>query len=250
MNIYDIKKNNIMKKLKYVKLFESFVNEELTQGTKLSQALILHMGKQPNEKGPEMDKWKEDKEVYEKALKDHLKQYDVDVRFFPGQTGHINYLSLWMNFPESFMSNVKRFFGFGKSKIQLDYTVENLIHVNDTSPGENLKESVSISIGIDRTNSPKISGKYDDDNKFVTSTDISKVDSSRKGNELIDLDKEDAQMMCKLLQDINPFTKFKTPQILVEALNEQLEGNHKQDVEKSQTDPAYKFVVLNRIVLR
>ena len=30
MNIYDIKKNTIMKKLKYVKLFESFVNEELS----------------------------------------------------------------------------------------------------------------------------------------------------------------------------------------------------------------------------
>jgi len=247
MNIYDIKKNTIMKKLKYVKLFESFVNEELTQGTKLSQALILHMGKQPKEKGPEMDKWEEDRKVYEKALKDHLKQYDVDVSFYISTS---NTISLWMDFPESFMSNVKRFFGFGKSKIQLNYHVENLIHVNDTSPGENLKEYVAIGIGIDRTNSPDISGKYDDDNKYVTSTDISKVDSSRKGNELIDLDKEDAQMMCKLLQDINPFTKFNTPQILVEALNEQLEGSHKQDVEKSQTDPAYKFVVLNRIVLR
>ena len=30
MNIYDIKKNTIMKKLKYVKLFESFLNEELS----------------------------------------------------------------------------------------------------------------------------------------------------------------------------------------------------------------------------
>jgi hypothetical protein len=33
MNIYDIKKNTIMKKLKYVKLFESFLNEELSPET-------------------------------------------------------------------------------------------------------------------------------------------------------------------------------------------------------------------------
>ena len=60
--------------MKYIKLFESFVNEELTQGTKLSQALILHMGKQPQEKGPEMDRWEKDEEVYKKSLKDYLKQ--------------------------------------------------------------------------------------------------------------------------------------------------------------------------------
>ena len=57
-------------------------------------------------------------------------------------------------------------------------------------------------------------------------------------------------MMCKILQDINPYTKFKTPQILVDALNEKLEGDFKYDVERSQKDPGYKFVVLNRIVLK
>ena len=240
--------------MKYIKLFESFVNEELTQGTKLSQALILHTGKQPKEKGPEMDKWEEDRKVYEKALKDHLKQYDVDVRFFPWNTSVSNSLSLCMYFPESFMSNVKRFFGFGKSKIQMDYKVENLIHVSDTyhmgsQSEQNLQEYVSISIGVDRMNTPLRSIEYDGGVR-KDSTDISKVDPNRNPSEHIFLDKEDAEMMCKILKDINPYTKFNTPQILVEALNEQLEGSHKRDVERSQTDPGYKFVVLNRIVLR
>ena len=240
--------------MKYIKLFESFVNEELTQGTKLSQALILHMGKQPQEKGPEMDRWEKDEEDYKKSLKDYLKQYDIDVTIHPGYS---NGLYLYMNFPESFMSNVKRFFGFGKSKISLNYSVTNLTDLTDSqllpipasrrSSFDSIEERVSISIGVDRQNTPSIS--YANGASGDKISDISKIDPSRKQYENIKLDKEDAQMMCKILQDINPVTKFSDPQILVEALNEQLEGNFKDDVERSQKDPGYKFVVLNRIVL-
>jgi len=252
-----------MTKFKHIKLFESFVNEELNQGTKLSQALILHMTKQPSEKGPDMDKWEKDKKIYENALKDYLKQYDVDVRFNAYGSELSKTLSLYMDFPESFMSDVKRFFGFGKSKISLSYRVENLTDLEDdtymagqrqaVANGSNLQEAVSISIGIDRRNAPSSRYKSNEPGNFDKEFDMSGVDPNRSKNnaaEFIKLDKEDAQMMCKLLQDINPYTKFKTPQILVEALNEQLEGSHKDDLERSQTEPGYKFVVLNRIVLK
>lgn len=238
-----------MTKLRHIKLFESFVNEELNQGTKLSQALILHMVKQPSEKGPDMDKWEKDKKVYEKALKDYLKQYDVDVRYiYAYGSEYTKTFSLALYLPESFMSGVKRFFGFGKSKISLSYRVENLTDLNDfTNQSDKIEENVSISIGIDRTNTPSVRYKT---TGLEKETDISEVDPKAKQQQYIDLDKEDAQMMCKLLQDINPYTKFKTPQILVDALNEQLEGDFKYDVERSQKDPGYKFVVLNRIVLK
>jgi hypothetical protein len=246
-----------MKKFKHIKLFESFVNEELNQGTKLSQALILHMTKEPSEKGPEMDSWEKDKKVYEKALKDYVKQYDVDVSFIPTGTEYTKSLSMFMNFPESFMSGVKRFFGFGKSKISLFYTVENLTDLTDLDGfdrgSDKIEERVSISIGVDRKNTPSVRYKSNEPGNFDKEFDMSGVDPNRSRNntaERIDLDKEDAQMMCKLLQDINPYTKFKTPQILVDALNEQLEGDFKSNVERSQTEPGYKFVVLNRIVLK
>lgn len=249
-----------MTKLRHIKLFESFVNEELNQGTKLSQALILHMVKQPSEKGPDMDSWEKDKKVYEKALKDYLKQYDVDVKHIWAYGSELTKkFSLQLYLPESFMSGVKRFFGFGKSKISLSYEVENLTDLNDfTNQSDKIEERVSISIGIDRTNKPSVRYKTTDPSdknysKFDKVTDISEVDPNRGGKnttERISLDKEDAQMMCKLLQDINPYTKFNTPQILVDALNEKLEGDFKYDVEKSQTEPGYKFVVLNRIVLK
>ena len=238
-----------MKKFKHIKLFESFVNEELNQGTKLSQALILHMVKQPSEKGPDMDSWEKDKKVYEKALKDYLKQYDVDVKHIWAYGSELTKkFSLQLYLPESFMSGVKRFFGFGKSKISLSYEVENLTDLNDfTNQSDKIEERVSISIGLDRTNTPSVRYKTTGLDKV---TDISEVDPKAKQQQYIDLDKEDAQMMCKILQDINPYTKFKTPQILVDALNEKLEGDFKYDVERSQKDPGYKFVVLNRIVLK
>ena len=241
-----------MTKFKHIKLFESFVNEELNQGTKLSQALILHMVKQPSEKGPDMDSWEKDKKVYEKALKDYLKQYDVDVKHIWAYGSELTKkFSLQLYLPESFMSGVKRFFGFGKSKISLSYEVENLTDLNDfTNQSDKIEERVSISIGIDRTNKPSRQYASNEPNDYKVVTDISKVDPKAKQQQYIDLDKEDAQMMCKILQDINPYTKFKTPQILVDALNEKLEGDFKYDVEKSQTEPGYKFVVLNRIVLR
>lgn len=259
--------------MKYIKLFESFVNEELTKGTKLSQALLLHVGKQPEEKGPEMDKWKEDKKVYEKALKDHLEKYDIDVYFSPSSFDKS--LTLTMYFPESFMSNVKRFFGFGKNKISLSYCVENLTDVTDTTDlwtdplmnwiedadakgpaptgkeaesyikqtiktnyisSGRMKEKVSMLIGVDRKNTPKFG-------------DISNIDTNRKQNEFIELDREDAMTMCKILQDINPASNFRTPKQLVDALNMDLEGSFKSDVERSQTDAGYKFVVLNQITL-
>lgn len=265
------KNNNTMK---HIKLFESFVNEELTKGTKLSQALLLHVGKQPEEKGPEMDKWKEDKKVYEKALKDHLEKYDIDVYFSPSSFDKS--LTLTMYFPESFMSKVKKFFGFGKNKISLSYCVENLTDVTDTTdfavdPYMNwlqsdydqrgpepkgkgaesyiktiktdyissgrMKEKVSMLIGVDRKNTPKFGN------------DISNIDTNRKQNEFIELDREDAMTMCKILQDINPASNFRTPKQLVDALNMDLEGSFKSDVERSQTDAGYKFVVLNQITL-
>ena len=243
-----------MTKFKHIKLFESFVNEELNQGTKLSQALILHMVKQPSEKGPDMDSWEKDKKVYEKALKDYLKQYDVDVKHIWAYGSELTKkFSLQLYLPESFMSGVKRFFGFGKSKISLSYDVENLTDLNDfTNQSDKIEEKVSISIGLDRTNTPSVRYKTTDpsDKNYDKVTDISEVDPKAKQQQYIDLDKEDAQMMCKILQDINPYTKFKTPQILVDALNEKLEGDFKYDVERSQKDPGYKFVVLNRIVLK
>lgn len=241
-----------MTKFKHIKLFESFVNEELNQGTKLSQALILHMMKQPSEKGPEMDSWEKDKKVYEKALKDYLKQYDVDVKFIYAYGSELTkHLSLSLNLPESFMSGVKRFFGFGKSKVSLNYRVDNLTDLKDNDyRTENLKEEVSVSIGLDRTNTPSTRFKSNEPGNFDKEIDISGVDPNKEGKEYIDLDKEDAQMMCKLLQDINPYTKFKTPEILVDALNEYLEGDFKLDVKRSQTEPGYKFVVLNRIILK
>ena len=237
-----------MTKLRHIKLFESFVNEELNQGTKLSQALLLHQSKKPIEKGPEMDQWSKDNEIYSKSLKDYLRQYDIDVTIHPGFDDN---LYLYMNFPESFMSDVKRFFGFGKSKIRLSYNVHNITQVTDFhSSSENLEEEISLSIGVDRTNTPTSHYASNEPNDYKVVTDISKVDPKAKQQQYIDLDKEDAQMMCKILQDINPYTKFKTPQILVDALNETLEGDFKYDVERSQKDPGYKFVVLNRIVLK
>jgi len=233
--------------MKYIKLFESFVNEELTQGTKLSQALILHLGKEPKEKGPEMDKWKEDRKVYEEALKDYLKEYDIDVRFFASQ--YDKSMNLIMYFPESFMSKVKNFFGFGKSKIYLTYCVKDLTNLTDDFDEvysfddelkrvlhQTLEEDVKMSIGVDRSNRP-------------SGTDISKVDTNRSNSDIIELDRKDARTMCKLLQDINPNTKLYTPNDLVEALNKKLEGSFKSDVERSQTDAGYKFVVLNQITL-
>ena len=89
-----------------------------------------------------------------------------------------------------------------------------------------------------------------DFNTFNGEKEINELLKKTHLSDWIKLDKEDAQMMCKLLQDINPYTKFKTPQILVDALNEQLEGDFKSNVERSQTEPGYKFVVLNRIVLK
>ena len=115
MNIYDIKKNTIMKKLKYVKLFESFVNEELS---------------------PELKK-----RTYDAMVKIAQDPNAIDKRIKSGQATNIE--SMLAPSVKSALERLKSAVG----KIALETTaLEVTIYDNGMSEG-----TVSIHIGIHKS---------------------------------------------------------------------------------------------------
>lgn len=246
-----------MKSLKYVKLFESFVNEEFqeTRGLNAAQSFLLHTMKAPDYADPSYKVWKEENKKFENALRTELSKFGVTFTFHAYNFGD-NDLNFTFDFPEGFMSKVKRFFGFGKSKVQLKYKVKNLKDVKatgysfDKTP-ENFREEVELSLGVDRRNAPKYQSYKDPETgDYQTKADISDIETNRSSfSEKIEVDTEDIQEICDLLMEVNPATKFTTAQFLVTELNDKLSSSFDRDRKTAETDPNYRFVVLNQIKL-
>ena len=125
-----------MKKLKYVKIWESFVNEEFTVGNRMANNLFV-MGKElyKLENGPEKDALKVQIKKGQEELKKYIKDnFEVDVY-------HLNtdfIFALGLHFPEGFFKKLGRFFGLGETKIGLSYYVSRLekLEYTETSPGQ------------------------------------------------------------------------------------------------------------------
>lgn len=231
--------------MKYIKLFESFVNEEFTQGLNLVQTYLLNDVKDN----------KEEKKKVEKLIKDRLREFGVEVGSVYGSgTGYHSSFGVSFYLPEGFFSKVKRFFGFSKSIVRITYTVRGIGDLPyDKGPGSDfteaskqLREEIEISIGYDRTNEPYgkalPSGGY--------GTDPDSIDMKIKSfTEEIKIDKNDLIEISSAIREINPETKyFNNPDLLLNELNKGLSKKYDYHRKLSEKDPNYKFVVLNTLV--
>lgn len=242
-----------MKSLKHVKLFESFINEEYTQSVKMIQNLILiqsEMDKTSDlpdaERKAKIDELRKESEKVKGELEKYLMStYDVKIThtyvgIFDSE------FQIAFEIPEGFFTKVKRFFGFGLSKVKINYVVQNIdkFQYDVTGPGsfsispeqmqENrrvCKEVVQLGLGVDRRN---IYGGAD---KTLT------------GREDIELPAVAAETIINVIGEINPSTSITNSAKLVSLLNADSFSEYKQELELGKTDPNYKYVVANKVVL-
>ena len=225
-----------MKKLKYVKIWESFVNEEFTVGNRMANNLFV-MGKElyKLENGPEKDALKVQIKKAQEELKEYIKDnFEVDVY-------HLNTDSLFsigLHFPEGFFKKLGRFFGLGETKIGLSYYVSRLekLEYTETSPGQyevpvqDLGEQIHLYIGAKREN---VGANYE--KELI--------------NNEIELKVEDANKMLGLIREINPSTQIRSSEELVKRMNMALEKSYTTNTVYGKTDPKYSFAAVNKVVL-
>ena len=225
-----------MKKLKYVKIWESFVNEEFTVGNRMANNLFV-MGKElyKLENGPEKDALKVQIKKGQEELKKYIKDnFEVDVYHLSTDYGFL----LGLNFPEGFFKKLGRFFGLGETKIGLSYHVSRLekLQYTETSPGQyevpvqDLGEEISLYIGAKREN---VGANYE----------------KELMNNEIELKVEDANKMLGLIREINPSTQIKSSEELVKRMNMALEKTYTDHTIYGKTDPKYSFAAVNKVVL-
>lgn len=229
-----------MKKLKYVKIWESFVNEEFTVGNRMTSNLFVMTHELYKlEKGPERDALKVQIEKSQEELKKYIKDnFEVDVYYLT--TGSRPYLSftIGLHFPEGFFKKLGRFFGLGDTKIGLSYHVSRLekLQYTETSPGQyevpvqDLGEEISLYIGAKREN---VGANYE----------------KELMNNEIELKEQDANKMLGLIREINPSTQILSSEELVKRMNQNLEKSYTTNTVYGKTDPKYSFAAVNKVVL-
>ena len=225
-----------MKKLKYVKIWESFVNEEFTVGNRMTSNLFV-MNKElyKLENGPEKDALKVQIKKAQEELKKYIKDnFEVDVYHLSTDS----LFSLALNFPEGFFKKLGRFFGLGETKIGLSYGVSRLekLEYTETSPGQyevpvqDLGEHIHLYIGAKREN---VGANYE--KELI--------------NNEIELKVEDANKMLGLIREINPSTQIRSSEELVKRMNMALEKTYTNNTMYGKTDPNYSFAAVNKVVL-
>ena len=225
-----------MKKLKYVKIWESFVNEEFTVGNRMTSNLFV-MNKElyKLENGPEKDALKVQIKKAQEELKEYIKDnFEVDVYHLSTDS----LFALGLNFPEGFFKKLGRFFGLGETKIGLSYYVSRLekLEYTETSPGQyevpvqDLGEEISLYIGAKREN---VGANYE----------------KQLMNNEIELKEEDANKMLGLIREINPATQIISSEELVKRMNQNLEKSYTTNTLYGKTDPKYSFAAVNKVVL-
>jgi len=225
-----------MKKLKYVKIWESFVNEEFTVGNRMTSNLFV-MNKElyKLENGPEKDALKVQIKKAQEELKEYIKDnFEVDVYHLSTDS----LFSLALNFPEGFFKKLGRFFGLGETKIGLSYGVSRLekLEYTETSPGQyevpvqDLGEHIHLYIGAKREN---VGANYE--KELI--------------NNEIELKVEDANKMLGLIREINPSTQIRSSEELVKRMNMALEKTYTNNTMYGKTDPNYSFAAVNKVVL-
>ena len=225
-----------MKKLKYVKIWESFVNEEFTVGNRMTSNLFV-MNKElyKLENGPEKDALKVQIKKGQEELKEYIKDnFEVDVYHLSTDS----LFSLALNFPEGFFKKLGRFFGLGETKIGLSYYVSRLekLEYTETSPGQyevpvqDLGEHIHLYIGAKREN---VGANYE----------------KELMNNEIELKVEDANKMLGLIREINPSTQIRSSEELVKRMNMALEKTYTNNTMYGKTDPNYSFAAVNKVVL-
>ena len=225
-----------MKKLKYVKIWESFVNEEFTVGNRMTSNLFV-MNKElyKLENGPEKDALKVQIKKAQEELKEYIKDnFEVDVYHLSTDS----LFSLALNFPEGFFKKLGRFFGLGETKIGLSYHVSRLekLEYTETSPGQyevpvqDLGEQIHLYIGAKREN---VGANYE----------------KELMNNEIELKVEDANKMLGLIREINPSTQIRSSEELVKRMNMALEKSYTTNTLYGKTDPKYSFAAVNKVVL-
>lgn len=225
-----------MKKLKYVKIWESFVNEEFTVGNRMTSNLFV-MNKElyKLENGPEKDALKVQIKKGQEELKKYIKDnFEVDVYHLSTDS----LFSLALNFPEGFFKKLGRFFGLGETKIGLSYGVSRLekLEYTETSPGQyevpvqDLGEQIHLYIGAKREN---VGANYE--KELI--------------NNEIELKVEDANKMLGLIREINPSTQIRSSEELVKRMNMALEKTYTDHTMYGKTDPNYSFAAVNKVVL-
>ena len=225
-----------MKKLKYVRIWESFINEEFTVGNRMTSNLFV-MNKElyKLENGPEKDALKVQIKKAQEELKEYIKDnFEVDVYHLSTDS----LFSLALNFPEGFFKKLGRFFGLGETKIGLSYGVSRLekLEYTETSPGQyevpvqDLGEQIHLYIGAKREN---VGANYE----------------KELMNNEIELKVEDANKMLGLIREINPSTQIRSSEELVKRMNMALEKTYTNHTMYGKTDPKYSFAAVNKVVL-
>lgn len=225
-----------MKKLKFLKIWESFVNEEFTVGNRMASNLFIMYKKHHElEKGPQKDAASKELEKAQDELAKYLSdQFDIDVDYASAYYG----LSIGMNFPEGFFKKLGRIFGFGETRVNLSYRAMDLekIQYTETEPGayeipvQDLGESISLYIGAKRTNVGEGFGKEIMNNE-------------------IELKVEDANKMLSVIKEINPATLIKSAEELVKRMNTKLQEDYTENTDRGKRLPNYSFAAVNKVVL-
>jgi hypothetical protein len=245
-----------MKNLKYVKLFESFLNEEYTQSVKMIQNLLMIQSEMtktldlPDAEGKAKkdDLLKEYQRVQEELKKYLMSQYDVKIGYVSSYNFGKDSTSFYISFeiPEGFFTRIKRFFGFGLSSVRILYRVGNIdqlqyditgLGIYSISPEQmeqnrrNCEESVELGLEADRRNFGE------------------KADKTLNAQEAIELPTDAAQTIINVIRQINPSTSIRQPNQLVSLLNDNSLSQYKKESEYGKTDPNYKYVVANKVRL-
>ena len=225
-----------MKKLKYVRIWESFINEEFTVGNRMTSNLFV-MNKElyKLENGPEKDALKVQIKKAQEELKEYIKDnFEVDVYHLSTDSSFF----LAVHFPEGFFKKLGRFFGLGETKIGLSYGVSRLekLEYTETSPGQyevpvqDLGEHIHLYIGAKREN---VGANYE----------------KELMNNEIELKVEDANKMLGLIREINPSTQIRSSEELVKRMNMALEKTYTDHTIYGKIDPKYSFAAVNKVVL-
>ena len=225
-----------MKKLKYVRIWESFINEEFTVGNRMTSNLfVMNSELYKLENGPEKDALKVQIKKAQEELKEYIKDnFEVDVYHLSTDSSFF----LAVHFPEGFFKKLGRFFGLGETKIGLSYGVSRLekLEYTETSPGQyevpvqDLGEHIHLYIGAKREN---VGANYE----------------KELMNNEIELKEEDANKMLGVIREINPSTQIRSSEELVKRMNMALEKTYTDHTIYGKTDPKYSFAAVNKVVL-
>jgi hypothetical protein len=245
-----------MKSLKHVKLFESFINEEYTQSVKMVQNLLMIQSEMmkaldlpdAEAKAKRGELFKEYEKVRAELEKFLMSTYDVKIQNTHSHNMGKDFTNFFIYFeiPEGFFTRVKRFFGFGLSKVQICYRVRNIdqLQYDVTGPGSYsispeqmeqnrrvCEESVQLQLGSDRRN------VFDD------------ADKTLDAREDIELPEDAAETIINVIREINPSTSIRQTTQLVNLLNDDSFSQYQKELEYGKTDPNFKYVVANKVVL-